>query len=117
MTVDPVEKLNRELGDWALIFIIITLAIRPASDVFNKRYFIAYRRMLGLFAFFYAALHFTNYIVIDLQLNWGDFIKDLIKRNFILIGIIAVTLMTPLALTSNKLMIKFLGSQKCVQEK
>ena len=111
MTADPVQKLNRELGDWALIFITITLAIRPASEIFNSRYLIAYRRMLGLFAFFYAALHLTSYVVIDLQLNWDDFAKDLIKRNFILVGIIAFVLMTPLAITSNKKMIKLLGSK------
>ena len=110
MTADPVQKLNRELGDWALIFIIITLATRPISEVFNSRYLIAYRRMLGLFAFFYAALHLTSYVVIDLQLNWHDFAKDLIKRNFILVGIIAFVLMAPLAMTSNKKMIKLLGS-------
>jgi sulfoxide reductase heme-binding subunit YedZ len=111
MTADPVQKLNRELGDWALIFITITLAIRPISEIFNSRYLIAYRRMLGLFAFFYAALHLTSYVVIDLQLNWDDFAKDLIKRNFILVGIIAFVLMTPLAITSNKKMIKLLGSK------
>ena len=111
MTADPVQKLNRELGDWALIFVIITLTTRPISEVFNRRYLIAYRRMLGLFAFFYAALHLTSYIVIDLQLNWNDFVQDLIKRNFILIGIIAVVLMAPLAITSNKKMIKLLGSK------
>ena len=111
MTADPVQKLNRELGDWALIFITITLAIRPISEIFNSRYLIAYRRMLGLFAFFYAALHLTSYVVIDLQLNWHDFAKDIIKRNFILVGIIAFVLMTPLAITSNKKMIKLLGSQ------
>ena len=111
MTADPVQKLNRELGDWALIFIIITLAIRPMSEVLNSRYLIAYRRMLGLFAFFYGALHLASYIIIDLQLNWNDFAQDLIKRNFILIGIIAFVLMTPLAITSNKKMIKLLGSK------
>ena len=111
MTADPVQKLNRELGDWALIFITITLAIRPISEIFNRRYLVAYRRMLGLFAFFYAALHLTSYVVIDLQLNWHDFAKDIIKRNFILVGIIAFVLMTPLAITSNKKMIKLLGSK------
>jgi len=111
MTADPVQKLNRELGDWTLIFVIITLATRPISEIFNRRYLIAYRRMLGLFAFFYAALHLTSYIVIDLQLNWNYFVQDLIKRNFILIGIIAVVLMAPLAITSNKKMIKLLGSK------
>ena len=111
MTADPVQKLNRELVDWALIFVIITLTTRPISEIFNRRYLIAYRRMLGLFAFFYAALHLTSYIVIDLQLNWNDFVQDLIKRNFILVGITAFVLMTPLAITSNKKMIKLLGSK------
>ena len=111
MTADPVQKLNRELGDWALIFVIITLATRPISEVFNSRNLIAYRRMLGLFAFFYAVLHLTSYIVIDLQLNWNNFVQDLIKRNFILIGMITVVLMAPLAITSNKIMIK-LGYNK-----
>ena len=111
MTADPVQKLNRELGDWALIFVIITLATRPISEVLNRRYLIAYRRMLGLFAFFYAVLHLTSYIAIDLQLNWNNFVQDLIKRNFILIGMITVVLMAPLAITSNKKMIKLLGSK------
>ncbi len=111
MTADPVQKLNRELGDWALIFVIFTLAIRPISEIFNSRYLISYRRMLGLFAFFYAVLHLTSYIVIDLQLNWNDFVQDLIKRNFIVIGMITIVLMAPLAATSNKKMIKLLGSR------
>ena len=111
MTADPVQKLNRELGDWALIFVIMTLATRPIAEVFNSRYLISYRRMLGLFAFFYAALHLTSYVIIDLQLNWDQFAKDLIKRNFILVGIIAFVLMTPLAITSNKKMIKLLSSK------
>ena len=109
MTVDPVQKLNRELGDWALIFIIITLAIRPTAEILNSRVLITYRRMFGLFAFFYGFLHLTSYVAIDLQFNWVDFIKDLTKRNFIIVGIIAVVLMIPLAITSNKAMIKLLG--------
>ena len=74
MTVDPVQKLNRELGDWALIFIIITLAIRPVAETINKRSLIAFRRMFGLFAFFYAFLHLSSYVAIDLQFNWGEFL-------------------------------------------
>ena len=110
MTADPVQKLNRELGDWALIFVIVTLAIRPVAEILDKRSVISYRRMLGLFAFFYASLHITSYIVIDLQLNWDDFAKDIIKRNYILIGLITILLMLPLVITSNKSMIKLMGA-------
>ena len=88
--------------------------LRPGNsdlEIFNSRYLIAYRRMLGLFAFFYATLHLTSYVVIDLQLNWNNFVQDLIKRNFILFGMITVVLMAPLAITSNKKMIKLLGSK------
>ena len=110
MTADPVQKVNRELGDWALIFIIVTLMVRPISEILNQRKLIAYRRMLGLFSFFYASLHFTSYLVIDLQLNWADLVKDIAKRNFILIGIVTILLMIPLAVTSNKFMIKLMGA-------
>ena len=110
MTADPVQKLNRELGDWALIFIIVTLMVRPISEILNQRKLIAYRRMLGLFSFFYASLHFTSYLVIDLQLNWAELVKDIAKRNFILIGFVTIILMVPLAVTSNKFMIKLMGA-------
>lgn len=112
MTSDPVQKLNRELGDWALIFITLTLAVRPAAEVLKKAEFVAYRRMIGLFAFFYALSHVSSYLVIDLQLDVNDFIKDVIKRNFITIGMIAFTCLLPLAFTSTKGMIKRLGGRR-----
>ena len=110
MTADPVQKLNRELGNWALIFIIVTLMVRPISEILNKRQLVAYRRMLGLFSLFYASLHLASYVVIDLQLDWADLVKDVTKRNFILIGFITIILMIPLAVTSNKFMIKLMGA-------
>ena len=112
MTTDPVQMLNRELGDWVLIFIIITLTIRPVSQILKQSEFIAYRRMLGLFAFFYALLHLCSYVGIDLQFDWHELVKDVTKRNFITVGIIAIILMTPLVITSNKIMVKRLGSQR-----
>jgi sulfoxide reductase heme-binding subunit YedZ len=111
MTADPIQKLDRELGDWALIFIILTLAVRPLADILQRKELVAYRRMVGLFAFFYVCLHFSSYIVLNLQLDLDVFIKDLTKRNFITIGIIAFTLLIPLTITSNKAMIKRIGGK------
>ncbi len=112
LTSDPVQKLNRELGDWALIFIILTLAVRPAGETLKEGEFVAYRRMIGLYAFFYAILHLTSYVLIDLQLNLNAFVEDVIKRNFITIGILAILMLIPLAITSTKGMIKRLGGRK-----
>ena len=66
MTADPVQKLNRELGDWALIFIIITIAVRPLADLTKKPGLVAYRRMIGLYAFFYAFLHVSSLSLIHI---------------------------------------------------
>ncbi len=112
LTSDPVQELNREVGDWALIFIILTLAVRPAGEILKKGEFVAYRRMIGLFAFFYAILHLTSYVAIDLQFNLATFIEDVIKRNYITIGILAILMLIPLAITSTKGMVKRLGGRK-----
>ena len=111
MSVDPVQKLNRELGDWALIFLMVTLYIGPLSKILKRKNLIALRRMLGLLTYFYAVLHLTSYIIIDLQLDWHEFVKDVTKRNFIILGMTSVVLLTPLALTSNNISLKILGSK------
>ncbi|MBT3989799.1 MAG: sulfoxide reductase heme-binding subunit YedZ [Rhodospirillaceae bacterium] len=112
MTADPIQKLDRELGDWALILIVLSLTVRPLAEIFKKGELVGYRRMIGLFAFFYVCLHLSSYIVLNLQLDFDEFIKDVTKRNFITIGIIAFTLLTPLAITSTKGMIKRLGGKR-----
>lgn len=116
---DPTQNINRELGDWALIFIVITLAVRPASQIIPKmRDLVGYRRMVGMFAFFYAVLHVVFYVLLDLEglfniANAGTlFINDIIKRQFITVGIIALILLIPLAVTSTKGMIKRLGGKR-----
>ena len=109
MSVDPVQKLNRELGDWALIFLMVTLSVSPLSKILKRKNLIALRRMLGLLTYFYAVLHLTSYIIIDLQLDWHEFVKDVTKRNFIILGMTSVVLLTPLALTSNNISLKILG--------
>ena len=111
MSVDPVQKLNRELGDWALIFLMVTLSVGPLSKILKRKKLIALRRMLGLLTYFYAVLHLTSYIIIDLQLDWHEFVKDVTKRNFIILGMTSVVLLTPLALTSNNISLKILGSK------
>ena len=111
MSVDPVQKLNRELGDWALIFLMVTLSVGPLSKILKRKNLIALRRMLGLLTYFYAVLHLTSYIIIDLQLDWHEFVKDVTKRNFIILGMTSVALLTPLALTSNNISLKILGSK------
>ena len=111
MSVDPVQKLNRELGDWALIFLMVTLSLGPLSKILKRKNLISLRRMLGLLTYFYAVLHLTSYIIIDLQLDWHEFVKDVTKRNFIILGMTSVVLLTPLALTSNNISLKILGSK------
>ncbi len=112
MTADPIQKLDRELGDWALIFIILSLSVRPLARLFKSNELIAYRRMVGLFAFFYVCLHLTSYIGLNLQFSFNEFIQDILKRNFITIGIIGFILLIPLAATSTKSAIKWFGGRR-----
>jgi len=109
LTADPIQKLDRELGDWGLIFIVLSLGVRPMAELLKISELIAYRRMLGLFAFFYVFLHVLSYVFLNLQLDFDSFLKDITKRNFIMVGIIAFIFLLPLAITSNKKMIKWIG--------
>jgi sulfoxide reductase heme-binding subunit YedZ len=112
MTADPIQKLDRELGDWALIFIILSLCVRPLAELIGKGEIVAFRRMIGLFAFFYALLHLFCYISLNLQFDFVAFIKDITNRNFITIGILAFTLLIPLAITSTRRMAKRIGGKR-----
>lgn len=111
LTTDPVQKLDRELGDWTLIFIVLTLAVRPAADILKRNEFVAYRRMIGLFALFYAVLHVTSYLSFHLKLDLAEFLKDIAERPFITVGMIAFTLLVPLGITSTKGMIRRMGGK------
>lgn len=103
---NPVEEIIRTLGDWAIYFILIGLTITPARKVFNLNGLIRYRRMLGLFAFFYVCMHFLSYIWFDQFFSIEDIVKDIIKRPFITIGFISFLLLIPLAITSTNGMMK-----------
>lgn len=97
---DPLKTLEHELGEYALIFLIILLSFRPIKKLMNLN-LIKFRRSIGLLAFWYAALHLLTYIILDQQLIWDLLIGDLIKRPYIIVGVFAFLTLVPLALTSN----------------
>jgi sulfoxide reductase heme-binding subunit YedZ len=97
---NPVEAILDRLGNWALRFIMITLAITPLRRVTGWNWLSRFRRMLGLFTFFYALMHFTTWYVLDREMRLGDILEDLTERPFITLGFTAVVLLTALAVTS-----------------
>ncbi len=109
---NPAEKLIKETGEWALRWLWLTLAISPLRDVASLPALLRYRRTLGVTAFVYAALHFMAYAGLDKGLVMDDIIKDILKRNFILVGVVALALMTPLALTSFNAAVRALGGKR-----
>jgi methionine sulfoxide reductase heme-binding subunit len=107
--VNPAETVQLGTGRWALKFLLLSLAITPIRRVTGWNVVIQYRRMLGLFAFFYATLHVLSYWSFDLGFAIGDFAADVLKRPFIALGFAAFVLLVPLALTSTKGAIRRLG--------
>jgi sulfoxide reductase heme-binding subunit YedZ len=112
---DPVAIALNQLGLLALIFLVASLAATPLKLVFGVTWPIRVRRMLGLFAFFYASLHFLLYAVIDQGLAWSAIAADVSKRGFIAIGFTAWLLLIPLAITSTAAMTKRLGAKRWKQ--
>jgi methionine sulfoxide reductase heme-binding subunit len=107
--INPVEDLTLTTGIWALRFLVFTLLITPIRRLTGWNRIIQYRRMLGLFAFFYASLHFAIYIGVDQFFAFDLILKDIVKRPFITMGFTAFVLMIPLAVTSTKGWIRRLG--------
>ena len=105
----PYEELEKQTGRWAMRFLAATLAITPARRLFGWNALIRYRRMLGLFVFFYACVHLTSYLYVDMQLIVSDIVEDIIKHKYITIGMFAFLTLIPLALTSTKGWIRRLG--------
>jgi sulfoxide reductase heme-binding subunit YedZ len=106
---DPVAQLEHRSGDWALRLLMMTLAITPLRRVTGWNKAIRFRRMLGLFAFFYASVHLTIYLVIDLGGFWSQLLTEIAKRPYITVGFTAWLLLVPLALTSTNAMMRRLG--------
>jgi len=105
---NPVKIFEHLLGEWALRFLILTLLISPIRDIFGINW-VRYRRALGLLAFWYVAMHFLAYMILDKRLAFDVIVEDIFKRWFITIGMAAFVLLIPLALTSNRWSIRKLG--------
>ena len=109
---NPIEAITHTTGDWTLRFLLATLAITPARKLLHLPSLIKFRRMLGLFAFFYACLHFTTYIWLDKFFNLHEMLADVAKRKFITVGFTAFVLLIPLAVTSTAGWIRRLGGKR-----
>jgi sulfoxide reductase heme-binding subunit YedZ len=109
---NPVEFITRNTGDWTLYFLCITLSVTPLRRLGNWNWLLKLRRMIGLYAFFYALLHFTTFLWFDHFFDFGEMWKDVLKRPFITVGFIGFLLLIPLALTSTNGMIKRLGGKR-----
>ena len=112
LTANPVEFLQHFTGDWTLTFLIFTLAISPVRRLLHIPELIRFRRMLGLFAFFYACLHFLVYLGPDQAFNFAGMWKDVLKRRFVAVGFTAFVLLVPLAITSTAGWIRRLGGRR-----
>src|SRR5437879_9616300 len=109
---NPIEVITHSTGDWTLILLLITLAVTPLRKLTGQPWLIRYRRMFGLFAFFYVTLHFHTYIWLDKFFNVHDMLADIAKRKFITVGFTGFVLLIPLALTSTSGWIRRLGGKR-----
>jgi sulfoxide reductase heme-binding subunit YedZ len=109
---NPVEFITRNTGDWTLYFLCITLAMTPLRKLLQWHWIIRLRRMLGLYVFFYAFLHFMTFLWFDHFFELDEMFSDVLKRPFITVGFSAFLLLIPLALTSSNAMIKRLGGKR-----
>lgn len=109
---NPIEAITHSTGDWTLAFLLITLAVTPLRKVSRQYWLVRFRRMFGLFAFFYGFLHLMTYVWLDKFFDLHEMLHDIAKRRFITAGMTAFALMVPLALTSTKWSIRKLGGKR-----
>jgi sulfoxide reductase heme-binding subunit YedZ len=112
LSADPIKDITETTGTWTLRFVMITLAVTPLRKLFGWNFLARLRRMLGLFTFLYAALHFTTYVWLDQFFDVGAILADIPKRPFILAGFTAFTLLIPLAVTSTAGWVRRLGGKR-----
>ncbi|HHB12580.1 MAG TPA: sulfoxide reductase heme-binding subunit YedZ [Chromatiales bacterium] len=108
---NPIEAVTHRTGDWTLRFLLLTLGITPLRRITGWRWPMRFRRMLGLFAFFYATLHLATWLVLDQFFDWQAIVEDIVKRPYITVGFTAWLLLVPLAATSTRGMMRRLGSR------
>ncbi len=106
---DPVAELTHQTGIWALRLLLVSLAMTPLRMLTGSPLPIRFRRMLGLFAFFYALCHLLIYLILDLRGYWWQVFEDIVRRPYITVGALALLLLIPLAVTSTRAMMKRLG--------
>jgi len=109
---NPIEFITHSTGDWTLIFLLVTLSITPLRKLTQQYWLVNFRRMLGLYAFFYGTLHLMTYVWLDKFFDVHEMLKDIAKRRFITAGMTAFVLMIPLAVTSTKWAIRKLGGRR-----
>ncbi len=108
---NPFEVLTRSSGEWTLRFLLLTLAMTPLRQLTGSAWPLRLRRMFGLFVFFHVCVHLLTYLWLDHFFDWDEIVTDIIKRPYITFGMLAFTLLLPLALTSTKKMMKRLGKR------
>ncbi len=106
---NPIEAITRSTGWWTLCFLMVTLSVTPLRKLSGANWLLRLRRMLGLYAFFYALVHFSTFVWFDHWFDVGEIVKDVIKRPFVTVGFAAFVLLWPLALTSTNAMVRRLG--------
>jgi methionine sulfoxide reductase heme-binding subunit len=108
---NPIEAVTHTTGDWTLRFLLMTLAVTPLRWITGWNPVVRFRRMLGLFAFFYGVLHLLTYLVLDKFFAWHEILRDVMHRRFIMVGALALSLLVPLAATSTAGMIRRMGGR------
>src|SRR5260370_12330660 len=112
LTANPVAEVMNRLGFWTLSFLVLSLTATPLKALFGWTFPLRVRRMVGLFAFFYVALHFTTYVALDQTFDFSDILQDVVKRKFITVGFLAFLLLIPLAITSTDRAVKRLAFRR-----
>ena len=109
---NPAEFITRSIGDWTLRFLLITLAVTPLRKLSGWHWLANFRRMFGLYAFFYGLVHLSSYVAFDHVFDVVEVLKDVVKRPFITVGFTALVLLVPLAITSTNRMVQRLGARR-----
>ncbi len=112
LDAEPIKDITGVTGEWGLRFLLITLSVTPLRQLTGLNGLIRFRRMIGLFAFFYASLHFLTYLILDQFFAWKFIVEDIVERPFILLGFTAFVCLVPLAITSTNRMLRRLGARR-----